>query len=138
MDTTLPDLARVRLLSAQGGTIRVAVPGSNYVFTLEAGPDAAQLRGREGRIVTGRVEARAMRLHRASGGGRFVEPLEGTPRIIQGLVRAVDAPGRRLLVEAATPIWLSLEPEDDPRTFAEGDLVNGYLLSGAKFVPESA
>jgi len=131
MDTTLTDQARVRLVSVQGGSVRVAVPGSSYVFTLEAGPDAATLRGREGKIVVGRVEARAMRLHRASGGGRFVEPLDGMPRIIQGLVRAVDVPGRRLLVEAAVPMWLTLEPEDDPRAFAEGDLVNGYLLSGA-------
>lgn len=133
MITSTDDLARVRVAGLDGTTLRVSVPGTSYVLTFDAGDGAAALRGLAGRVVQGRVEAQALRLHRAGGGGRFVEPLIGAPRIIQGLVRAIDQQGRRLLVETAVPMWLTLAEGDRPEEFAEGDLVNCYVASGARW-----
>lgn len=72
-------------------------------------------------------------MHRASGGGRFIEPIDGAPRIVQGAVLEVDAPGRRLLIDVAAPFWISLQADQPADEFAVGELVNCYLASGATF-----
>ena len=133
------DRARLRLMTSDGSTVRVAIPGSDYRLTLlSPAEQSAALRGREGRTILGCVQAKALRLHRAGGGGRFIEPLDGAPRIIQGQVKEVDGSGRRLLVEAAVPMWISLAAGDDPAGFAVGDLVNCYVESGAELRAEPA
>lgn len=135
------DVVRATLSSLGDGTIRIALPGSDYAleFALvgdpagDSGGDLVRLRERVGRRVLGRIDARALRLHAASGGGRFVEPLSGAPRIVQGSVRAADRAGRRLLVDVAAPMWVTLLEEQSTDDFAVGDLVNCYLESGATF-----
>lgn len=89
----------------------------------------------DGKRARGVVEARALRIHAAHGGGRFIEPVAGEPRIVAGTVRAVDAANRRVLVETAIPIWLTAKEGQDFGVIAEGGLVNCHVESGAVFRP---
>lgn len=124
---------RCTLLSADDGKVRLALPGSDYRLTLSQGRNATELRAAVGTRVRGTIDARALRVHRASGGGRFIEPIDGAPRIVQGAVLDVDVAGRRLLIDVAAPLWITLQADQPATEFATGDLVNCYLASGATF-----
>ena len=128
----IDDLARATLLSSSDGRIELGVPGTDYRLSLiPAAPIAAQV----GKRVRGRIEGRALRLHIAAAGGRFIEPLAGAPRIVQGTVAAVDAAGRRLLLDVCVPIWITLDGDRSTDAFTIGTLVNFYMESGARFTP---
>ena len=91
-----------------------------------------------GKHVRGVIDAKALRIHAAAGGGRFIEPIVGEPRIVAGAVLAVDEPGRRVLVDVAVPMWLHTDAGQDFTVFEPGGLVNGHVASGATFAPADA
>ncbi len=120
-----------RVEAVTDGRLVLAVPGTAYKLDLVSGTGAAAGEPAVGGRIKGTIEARALRVHTARGGGRFIEPVEGAPRIVAGSVRAVDGPGRRVLVDAAVPMWVSVPAEQDIDAFSPGDLVNFYVESGA-------
>jgi hypothetical protein len=97
----------------------------------QAGPTAVH----PGKRVKGVVRVKALRMHKAEAGGAFIEPIMGQPRIVQGVVRGVDAGANRLLVDVVVPMWV--EPFDGQQAteFTAGDMVNFYAQSGASFTP---
>ncbi len=105
-----------------------AVPHSNYVLELMAAPGAA---GK----VQGRITARALKVHLAQGGGVFIEPLQGAPRIVQGRVLATDAVTNRILANVVVPMWIAVPDGQAASAFRHGDLVNFYVESGARLEP---
>lgn len=95
-------------------------------------------RSRRNRRIRGVVHGRALKLHHAKAGGRFVEPVHGQPRIVQGTVYEVDGPNDRLLMDVVVPMWITVESEVTGQVasdFAQGDLLNFYLESGTSFTP---
>ena len=71
-------------------------------------------------------------------GGNFITPIVGTPRIIQGRVRALDR--GHLVVHSGAPIWVELPDSDRVFEMANGSIrvgamVNVTLLPGALFEP---
>lgn len=138
MSTTtdaVDDLARATLLSSSDGRIELAVPGTDYRLSLIPATANSAAIAAIGKRVRGRIEGRALRLHIAAAGGRFIEPLVGAPRIVQGTVMAVDAAGRRLLLDVCVPIWITLDGDRSTDAFTIGTLVNFYMESGARFTP---
>jgi len=132
------DLPQVRaVVHAVGeGRIELALPHSDYVMhlRLEVAPDRIAVP--VGKRIRGRVDAVAMRFHGATGGGRFIEPVIGEPRIVAGTVIHVDRAGGRVLIDCAMPIWITPEEADqDWSIFEERALVTGYLRSGMVFTP---
>ena len=78
-------------------------------------------------------------MHRADAGGRFIEPVHGQPRIVQGTVSRVDAANDRLLMDIVIPMWITVETGvtgQSASDFQTGELLNFYLESGTRFVPE--
>ena len=69
------------------------------------------------------------------GGGCFIEPVWGAPRIIAGTVCAVDTEKQRVLVDACVPMWVTAPMGQDVAAFHEGELVNFYVRSGTSFRP---
>ena len=100
----------------------LAVPGG--VLTIPAGTR-----------IRGTITGRALRIHPASAGGCFIEPVVGEPRIVAGRVVALDERGRRVLVDAAVPMWLDLEENQDPGLLRVAGLVNCHVMSGTTFTP---
>jgi hypothetical protein len=125
---------RAEATSGAKGSYVVSIPGTEYVLDLACGGPTATAQGKR---VQGVVSGRAQKLHRASAGGEFIEPVEGHPRIVQGRVREVDAAGNRILLQAVIPMWITLATDQSAREFHAGDIVNFYMESGVVFTPQA-
>ena len=122
------------LQEIEDGHIVLRVPHTDYALRLRLANEAAAP-AEVGKRVRGVIDARALRIHAAAGGGRFIEPISGEPRIVAGVVLAVDEPARRVLVGAAVPMWLHTDEGQDFTVFEIGGLVNGHVASGTTFTP---
>ena len=132
-----PDVSTLVLHAIRdGGELELGVPNTEYRLHLACEGDPARLAPHPAsRRVRGTIHGRALKLSKAAGGGKFIEPLWGHPRIVQGAVLAADAAGNRLLVDLAVPAWLTLEEGQSTAEFPRGTLVNMYLASGMTFRP---
>ena len=113
--------------------ITLRLPQTDYQIRLGLGVPAREVGVEVGKRVRGTIAARALRVRAAVGGGRFIEPVNGEPRIIAGTVLAVDREGGRVLIETAVPMWLSTTENQDFDVFVEGGLVTchvGVLYEG--------
>lgn len=128
-------LVRGVLESLSDDKLILSVPGTSYQLHLVPTVPASQLMGRVGKRIKGTIHANALRVFVAKGGGRFIEPIWGQPRIIAGYVLAVDQAQRRVLVDAAVPMWMTFEAGQTADAFKQGELVNCYLQSGTTFTP---
>lgn len=120
--------------SANAAQFVLSLPGTEYVVTLHARGTTSVVPGKK---ITGIIEGRAQKFHRAHAGGEFIEPLEGHPRLVQGRIRSVDAGANRVLLQAVVPMWISLESTQSARDFSVGDFVNFSMESGVTFAPSA-
>jgi hypothetical protein len=129
--------ARCVLEAVVDGRVVLSLPHTSYRLHLALAEGASVPPALLGRRVRGEIHADAQRIFKAAGGGggQFIEPLDGEPRIVAGRVVHVDAPARKLLVDIAVPMWMSLSDEQPADTFAVGDMVNCYVNSGVRFLP---
>jgi len=127
-------IVRVLLVDVTADSVIVELTGTTYRLRLIC-DEPESLRSRIGRRINGRIEGRALRMHAASAGGRFIEPADGMPRNVQGSVRAVDPATGRVLVDMAVPVWVAPLPQQCFEDVAIGDLVNFYMQSGTRFIP---
>ncbi|HYE02145.1 MAG TPA: hypothetical protein VD963_02800 [Phycisphaerales bacterium] len=139
--TTKVDPALVRgvlgeMLPAGSGKpemVRLHVPGTNYELHLVPG---GPLPGPAGSKVVGRIEAAARRIDLVGAGGRYIEPVAGNPRRVQGMVIGVDEVGGRVIVNAGATVHL--KPTDARQRagqFEPGTMVSCDVLDGATFTP---
>lgn len=112
----------------------LSIPGTDYRLHLALGRPLSNA----GRRVQGTIHAKALRMHAAQGGGKFIEPIDGAPRIVAGRVVEVDQSRRRVLVDLGVAVWVTLQDDQKADAFAVGDMVNCYLHSGTTFEPASA
>lgn len=130
-----PDLCRAVLLEVADGEVVLGLAGTSYRLRLRCAVPTAGLAAKLGKRIVGRVRGRAMRMHPAQGGGRFIEPVDGHPRIVNGTVVALDASGRRVLLDMVIPAWLELAEGQSNDDLTVGQLVNTYVESGMTFEP---
>lgn len=65
-------------------------------------------------------------------GGRYLEPVYGRPRRVQGSVIAIDA--NSIVVNAGVPVLVEpTDPRQNPGSFAVGQFVSFDALDGATF-----
>ncbi len=138
----ISSMATLRVREVKGDVIIAEVPGTEYQLHLlgtpapfGSEPQGRRLRaGRIGQRIKGEIHAKALRMHRSDTGGWFIEPIYGAPRIVQGEVISIDGPSRRVLMQMAVPIWVSVHPEQDLGAIQVGELWNCYVESGTWFV----
>ncbi len=111
------------------------IPGTDYRLTLVPAVPASAITTPVGRRIKGTIHANALRIHAAAGGGRFIEPVYGTPRIVAGKVLEIDEANRQLVVDVAVPMTITTLPEQRFDIFTVGSMVNFYVNSGATFTP---
>lgn len=90
-----------------------------------------------GRRVVGTIRCRARRVDVTRTGGRYVEPVFGRPRRIQGIVVGGDDGSRTLVVNAGVSVQAELtDQRQKPSGFEAGTLVAFDVHEGATFTPE--
>lgn len=91
-----------------------------------------------GKRIVGTIHAQARRIDRVDTGGRYVEPVFGRPRRVQGRVVAVEPQAGEVVVHAGVPIHCRpTDPRQNAADFVEGDFVSFDVLDGASFRPGS-
>ncbi len=134
MQQTESDTARVVVISSSEGRIVVSIPHTEYEVELTIGPGGAA-KALVGKHIRGVVHARALKMHRATAGGVFIEPVHGHPRSVQGRILATDIVNNKVLAHVVLPMWVSVPQGQAASDFSTGDLVNFYVESGTTFTP---
>lgn len=121
------------LAEASAEHVVLAFPGTEYRLRLAV----YQRPGAEfGKRIGGTIRTQARRVDLVRTGGRYVEPLVGPPRRVQGNVVSIDAAENTLVVNAGMPVACKLtDPRQRADQFHVGDLVACEVLPGASFTP---
>lgn len=115
------------------GFITISFPNTSYQMHLR--PTAA-VQAEIGKRILGIIRVTARRVDIVDTGGKYVEPLFGRPRRVQGRVVSTDDATRTVIVDAGAPIHLTLnDSRQRAGDFAQGDLVSCDVLDGATFTP---
>jgi hypothetical protein len=132
-----PSLARgvlaavVPATATRPGHIVASFPNTNYeMHLLTPSPVRVEI----GKRLVGTIRAEARRLDVVDTGGRYVEPVYGRPRRVQGRVIATDADRNVVVVDATVPIHLKLtDARQRAADFPAGELVSCDVMEGATF-----
>jgi hypothetical protein len=124
---------RGKILRAEAGRLVFHVIDTNYELHLDAQGDFSALIGQK---VSGRVRVKARKVYGVPSGGNFVQPVLGTPRIIQGRVLNLDE--KSITVKAGAIFVVELPTGLDTIDLHHGaigvnSLVNVVALPGASF-----
>jgi hypothetical protein len=88
-----------------------------------------------GKRIIGTIHAKARRIDEVRTGGRYVEPVYGRPRRVQGRVIGTEAGA--VVVDAGVPIHCTpTDPRQKAADFQPGQFVSFDVLDGATFTPE--
>lgn len=127
-----PSIAFGQLLEKQDDSIVLGLGGTDYrLHLLVRAPVAGDLN----KPIRGRILARARRVDRSSSGGRFIEPVYGRPRRLQGAVVATDPKDNTITVMCSCPFVCTLTTDQQATEFHECSLVMFDIERGAQFEP---
>ncbi len=87
---------------------------------------------------SGYIAANAKKVSIVGTGGRFIEPVHGRPRRVQGRIAAVDAAAGTIIVRAGggCPVVAKLtSPGQTPDQYQAGQFVGFTIEPGARFMP---
>ncbi len=129
-------IAHAHLAQRSDGEVVLTIHHTDYQIHLAADNKAVAGLPLQ-KPVTGRITAKARRVDLATTGGRFIEPVYGRPRRIQGRISAADPAANTLTVQACCPITVTLMPNQKADQFAVGQLVGFDVEKGAAFEPVS-
>jgi len=120
-----------RVIAQADDHLELSIPGTDYRLTLAT--DAVLPPSLDQRI-TGVIHARARRVDVVRVGGRFVEPVFGRPRRLQGRIIGGDVAGDRIFVNCGGPVFVCelTDARQHAANFAVGQIVAFDIESGAK------
>ncbi|MEM9083808.1 MAG: hypothetical protein AAGB34_09440 [Planctomycetota bacterium] len=113
--------------------IIMTVPETSYELHLET---IKPLETEPGKRLAGTIRVNARRVDQVETGGRYIEPVYGRPRRVQGRVLAIHAESNAITVNAGVPIELKLNKLQKANDFQEGDFVSCDVLPGATFTSQ--
>ena len=126
-----PSTAQGTLLEQREGVIVLGLPGTEYQLHLRV---SNPLPTPPNRPVSGRIVARAKRVDIVQTGGRFIEPVYGRPRRLQGAVIATDPGQNTITVDCGhCPFECVLTANQRAASFPIGALVSFDVEAGAVF-----
>lgn len=123
-----------KLLEHTDGRIVLGLPGTDYrmQLVLEIEPPVGV-----GQKITGTIHATARRVDVIPAGGKYVEPVFGRPRRVQGRIVGGHAPSRTIYVQAGPTLICTLSDErQSTEQFSLGQIVSFDVEAGAVFKPE--
>jgi len=108
------------------GTIIFSVPDTSYELHLSLMGNVPPI----GKRLIGTIRAQAQRMDVVRTGGRYIEPVMGRPRRVQGVVVRVE--NGAVVVEAGVPIHVTpTDPRQTAAQFQPGDFVSFDVKDGA-------
>lgn len=109
--------------------VNISFPNTSYqVHLIPVG----EVQAEPGKRIIGTIRASARRIDEVKTGGRYIEPVFGRPRRIQGRIIAIE-PGA-VVVDAGMPIHCTpTDPRQKPGQFQVGQFVSFDALEGATF-----
>lgn len=133
-----PRLARGTFVGIEPATAtrpahaKITFPNTSYELHLVP---AAPISTPEGKRIIGTIRAKARRIDTVGSGGRYVEPVAGRPRRVQGAVIAAES--GEVIVDAGVPIRCTpTDPRQSAEQFQPGQFVSFDVLDGATFSPQ--
>ncbi len=109
--------------------VKVSFPNTSYEMHLLP---VVSPQTEVGKRILGIVRAKARRIDNVQSGGKFVEPVSGRPRRVQGRVIAIA--GDSIVVDAGVPIHIfPTDPRQKASDFQAGMFVGFDVLDGATF-----
>jgi energy-converting hydrogenase Eha subunit B len=129
---TVTTAARGKVTAIKDGMVHFAPTGTNYELHLAA-PGYA---GTAGAMTQGTIHLVARKVWTVPSGGNFISPIFGTPRTVQGMIRAIA--DRSIVVHAGVPMVVELPAAESGYDLANGALrvgvmVNVMAMPGARF-----
>jgi len=122
-----------QLIEAGPEQIVLGLPGTDYQLHLVvSGPVSGEVGGR----VAGRIRAKARRVDVVRTGGRYIEPVYGRPRRVQGRIIETDVAANTITVQCGCAMVCELMAGQKASDFSTGQLVSFDVERGATFVPE--
>lgn len=113
------------------GVVTLTFPNTSYESEFVA---AGAVRATVGSRVLGTIRAEAQRVDIVGTGGRYLEPVYGPPRRIQGTVVTADNAANTLTINASVPFVCKLtDQRQRAMAFEPGQLVTCELRPGASF-----
>lgn len=114
--------------------IVLAIPDTDYLLHLAP---TAPIEGEIGKRISGTIRCQAKRIDRIRTGGRYIEPVEGRPRRVQGRVLSVNDVDDSIVVSAGAPVICRTDERQRAQDFSAGEMVSMNVLAGATFTPVS-
>ncbi len=115
--------------------IILGLPGTDYRLYLRMDPAPAIPRLPLNSSIRGTIHAHAKRVDPVRAGGRFIEPVYGRPRHIQGIITAIDLRANVITVQSAC-LWVcTLLVEQRAGDLSVKQLVGFDIESGATLTP---
>jgi len=134
-----PRLARGTLIAVNPESpprpahIVFAIPNTSYEIALIP---TAPITAPPGHRLVGAIRAASRRIDLVETGGRYIEPVFGKPRRLQGTVTGTDEGGRVLIVNATVPFLITPgDPRQSASMFPEGSLIALDLPDWPTFTP---
>lgn len=120
------------LLEQSDDAIVLGLPGTDYRLHLVP---SAPISTTVGRRITGRIRAEAMRVDIVPSGGRYIEPVYGRPRRLQGRIIATDRQANSITIACACPIECTLTADQTTADMPIGAIASFDVKPGATFEP---
>jgi len=128
--TTAGPIATGVLAEKSPEKLVLAVLGTDYRIQLvPEGAIDAQLNDR----ISGTIHAKAQRVDVHQAGGRYIEPVFGRPRRVQGRIIGGDLKANTITVLACVPVTVTLMPQQKTAQFSLGQTVSFDVEPGASF-----
>lgn len=134
VSTSQSPIAHAHLAQRSDGEVVLTIHHTDYQLHLVA-ENAAVAALPLHKPVTGRITAKARRVDVTTTGGRFIEPVYGRPRRVQGRISGLDPAANTITVQTCCPITVTLMPNQKAEQFEVGQLVGFDVEKGAAFEP---
>ncbi len=132
--STDPNLTVAVLAECHTDHVVLTLPHTDYRIHLQVRDGGSLLSGSEvGKPISGTIEAQARRVDVVHTGGRYIEPVYGRPRRLQGRIVELDRRKNTITVQCPCPIVCTLMSPQEARGFELGQLVSFDIERGATF-----
>ena len=120
------------LEKSEEGMIVLALPNTDYRLYLQV---TGRLKAPLDRPIAGRITAKARRVDVVHHGGRYIEPLYGRPRRLQGTIVAIDPHDNTITVKCGggCPFVCQLVADQQAINFDVGLFVGFDIEANASF-----